>query len=248
MSSTLRKNREAKCRLSIPRASTFFFFAVAVLATKVFVTILWEYRYYFPANFHATFLLGREGSFHGVYAFSFYVHLVVAPITLLLGVFLVMTGQIPTPLQRRWHRIAGRVQAVLVILFLVPSGLVMAEHAIAGPIAGVGLACLSLATGLSVAATAMTAIRRKMPSHRRWAIRSVILLTSPLLLRFFTGAAFVMQIDSPEFYRLNAWVSWLLPLTIYETWFFYRSEFESPQVLFKTPSRSDSANDSLQKT
>ncbi|TWT64562.1 DUF2306 domain-containing protein [Allorhodopirellula solitaria] len=208
-------------RLRRPRPRTILLLALALVAAKVFVTILVEYRFYFPADFQSTFLHGREATFAGLYAIAFYTHLIVAPTTLLLAVLLVTTGRKPNPAASKWHRVAGRVQFGLVVFLLVPSGLVMATHALAGPVAAVGLVCLSLATGLSVAAAAVTAIGGHLRSHRRWAIRSAILLGSPLLLRFATGAAFVIQRDTPGFYRLNAWASWLLPLACYEVWCYY---------------------------
>lgn len=63
MSISLPHQRQRKMGLPNSWATTFFIFAAAALATKVFVTILAEYRFYFPANFQSTFLLGREASF-----------------------------------------------------------------------------------------------------------------------------------------------------------------------------------------
>jgi hypothetical protein len=62
--------------------------------------------------------------------------------------------------------------------------------------------------------------------HRRWATRCFLLLASPLLLRLIAGAAIVTHMESDWFYRLNAWLSWLIPLTIYETWWRCRSSDE----------------------
>ncbi len=243
----LSRQHPAMTWVRFPRANALFVFAISLLATKIFALILAEYRFYFPANFEATFLLGRENSFHGVYAVAFYTHLIVAPLTLLLALFLVSTGLRSMATRRRGHRLAGRVQAGLVIGFLVPSGLVMATQALAGPIAGVGFMCLSLATGLSVTATAVTAIRCQLKLHRRWAIRSAILLASPLLLRFLAGAAFMLQVDSPEFYRVNAWVSWLLPLAAYQVFCVFVSETPHRWRRFLNPfTESRSRDESLQ--
>jgi hypothetical protein len=92
-----------------------------LLICKVTLSVVLGYRDYFPPNFDADFLQGREVYFWGLYALAFYTHLMSGPASLLLGTVLVSdrlrTGA-PT-----WHRRLGRVQAALVLLLLAPSGL-----------------------------------------------------------------------------------------------------------------------------
>ena len=46
---------------------TVFVWAAALLFAKVLVGMLWEYQWYFPADFEASaFLTGRRMSFQGV--------------------------------------------------------------------------------------------------------------------------------------------------------------------------------------
>ncbi len=107
---------------------------------------------------------------------------------------------------------------LLVLAVVVPSGLVMATQAHAGPIAAYGFASLSIATAACAMMALYFARNRNFRSHPSWAIRCFLLLASPLLLRLISGAAIVTQMESEWFYRLNAWVSWLIPLVIYEIW------------------------------
>ena len=58
--------------------------------------------------------------------------------------------------------------------------------------------------------------RGNIAAHQRWATRCFILLISPLLLRIMSGAAVVFQLDSHWTYPVNAWLSWLVPLTVHE--------------------------------
>ena len=58
---------------------------LVLLGLKVLLTILWEYRLYFPADFDATFLIGREKFFYGIYCWAFYAHIVTVPIAIVLG-------------------------------------------------------------------------------------------------------------------------------------------------------------------
>lgn len=190
--------------------------AAGVLLAKVLLAILWEYRWYFPADFDASFLSGRRYTFDGVYRVAFYTHIISGPVALLLGLFLILSG--PRVRFSRLHRVVGRVLAAIVLVIVVPSGLVMASEAYAGPIAGWGFASLSIATGVSIAAAAYFARKRQLALHQRWAGRCFILLCSPLLLRVISGAVIAMQLESDWSYRFNAWASWLLPLAVFEVW------------------------------
>ena len=191
--------------------------AASLLFVKTFVAILVEYRWYFPPDFEASaFLTGRRESFRGIYPAAFYTHLVSGPLALVFGVMLMLTGG--RPRFRTLHRLAGRGQMLLVLLAVVPSGLVMAAEAYSGPIAGCGFAALSLATGACALAAIWHARARCFASHRLWASRCFVLLGSPLLLRIVAGATIVTGIESEWTYRLNAWLSWLVPLAIFEAW------------------------------
>lgn len=197
--------------------------AVSALFAKVLVSILLEYRWYFPADFDASeFLSGRRHTFFGVYRSAFYAHIVSGPIAVILGAFLMLSGG--RSRYRRLHRYSGRLLMLIVLGVVLPSGLVMARQAYAGQIAAWGFASLSVATA-ACAATAWRLVRaRKFQTHRRWATRCFILLASPLLLRLIAGAVIVMQMESEWSYRLNAWLSWLIPLAIYEFWWRYHAK------------------------
>ena len=59
--------------------------AAGLLFAKVLLEILYEYRWYFPANFEAAFLIGRQDSFVGLYRAAFYAHVISGPLAILLG-------------------------------------------------------------------------------------------------------------------------------------------------------------------
>ncbi|MEE2938001.1 MAG: DUF2306 domain-containing protein [Planctomycetota bacterium] len=189
---------------------------VSVALLKILAMILWEYRNYFPPNYESAFLTGRRGRLVGVYGAAFYLHLLSGPVTLLLGGWLLFSG--PRSRHKTLHQISGRIQAMLVLFVLVPSGLIMASQALAGPIAGIGFASLALATGGTMTLSVIEARHKRRSSHRLWATRCFILLASPLLLRMVTGATIVLDSESAFTYRLNAWLSWLIPLGVYEIW------------------------------
>jgi uncharacterized membrane protein len=172
------------------------------------------YRDYFPPNFNADFLLGRERYFWGSYAIAFYVHLLSGPPALVLGLIL-LSPQFRNSFPG-WHRRLGRVQVLNVLFLVAPSGLGMAYYALTGRIAAVGLGLLAIATAGCVACGWRAAVHRNFASHQRWMTRTFVLLSSAVVIRISGGLATVAGWDEPWVYTCSAWLSWLIPLAVYE--------------------------------
>lgn len=190
--------------------------AAALLILKVTLSVVLGYGDYFPPNFDADFLLGREAYFWGAYSGAFYAHLVSGPVSLLLGTLLISERfRVYAP---RWHRRLGRLQVACILLLVVPSGLWMARHAATGAMAGAGLGMLAIATGACAALGWRAAVGRKFDAHRRWMWRTYLLLCSAVVIRLIGGLATVAQFDALWLYPLSAWISWLVPLLVYEIW------------------------------
>lgn len=203
-------------RISPSQAKRIVAIAAAVVVCKVLVEILRNYPDYLPPNFAADFLLGREGYFWRGYHLSFYVHLTVGPVTLVLGMLLIsdrFRSRWP-----RWHRRLGRAQASFILALLVPSGLWMAAYAASGPIAGAGLAVLAVLTGASVALGWRAAVSRQFNEHRRWMMRCYLCLCSTVILRLMGGVGMVLEIGAPWYGIQATWTSWAIPLLAYEVW------------------------------
>lgn len=187
------------------------------LVLRVLVAILGNYPDYFPPNFESLFLQGREATFAGGYRVAFYVHICSAPGVLVSGLVL-----LSETVRRRFpggHRVLGRVHAAVVLGLVLPSSLVMAQHAFGGWPAGVSFALLSVATAGCTLAGVVTARRRQFARHRRWMVRSFVLLCSAVVLRLISGAATVVGVESPETaYIAAAWASWLVPLAAAEVY------------------------------
>jgi hypothetical protein len=191
----------------------------AILIVKVTLSIVWVYRDYFPPNFASDFLLGREAYFWGPYRWAFYAHLVAGPPTLVFGLILLSNS-----LRRRFtaaHRALGKVQVALVLLLLTPSGLWMARYAGSLP-ADTGFATLALATAACTLQGWRTAMARRFADHRRWMVRSYLLLCSAVVLRLIGGLAAVTGVGQSWSYPLAAWASWLVPLAAFEAIEAYR--------------------------
>jgi hypothetical protein len=192
---------------------------VGLLILKVTLSVVLAYRDYFPADFESDFLFGRESYFWGAYAWAFYAHILAGPITLVLGLVL-LSGRFRARLPQ-WHRRLGRVQGVLVLGLLVPSGLWMAWYVqaegAARAVAATGLAALSVATGTCVAVGWHAAVQRRFAVHRVWMVRCYLLLCSAVVLRAIGGLSLVTDVDGDWRYAATAWGSWVVPLGVLES-------------------------------
>ncbi len=115
-----------------------------LLVCQTVLAVLFSFRDYFPPNFRSDFLLGRDAYFFGLYQWAFYAHILSGPFTLIAGLLLLSDSlRLRAP---QWHRRLGKVQILVVLLVLAPSGLWMARYAITGAVAAVGFAVLAVAT------------------------------------------------------------------------------------------------------
>jgi uncharacterized membrane protein len=188
----------------------------ALLTLRVLATILANYPDYFPPNFDSLFLQGREATFNGAYPPAFYVHIFSAPVAMANG--LMLMSEYVRRRFGRLHRWAGRVQVAVLLLFMLPSSVVMSRHAFGGWPAGLSFLLLSLATAGCAVLGVVYARRRRFDSHRRWMTRCFVLMCSAVVLRLVSGTAALVGVRSPEAaYIAAAWFSWLFPLAAYET-------------------------------
>jgi len=185
-----------------------------VLVIKVTASIVSNYHDYLPPNFASDFLRGRESHFVGMYRWAFYMHIVSGPVALILG--LILVGERFRVRFPRGHRLLGRVQVAGVLFLVTPSGLWMARYAAAGPVAGVSLAALAIATAVCVTLGTRAAMRRRFSEHRRWMWRCYLLLCSAVVLRLIGGLATVLESTASWVDPMATWVSWLVPLSVFE--------------------------------
>lgn len=187
-----------------------------LLVLRVLVAIVANYPDYFPPRFDSLFLEGREATFQGMYRVAFYIHIFVGPIALING--LILLSETIRKRCGKLHRMLGRVQVAVLVCLLLPSSLVMSQHAYGGWLAGLSFAALSLLTGICAILGVKYARERKFVQHRRWMLRTFILLCSAVVLRLISGMLDTIKVSHPEFaYIIASWCSWLLPLLIFET-------------------------------
>ncbi|TWT59423.1 DUF2306 domain-containing protein [Rubinisphaera italica] len=185
-----------------------------LLIVKVTIGIVLGYNFYLPPDFNSDFLRGREDYFYGVYCWAFYVHIISGPITLFLGLLL-----LSEPLRNaypHWHRCMGRCQGLIALFLLAPSGLWMSQYASGGTAATISLALLSCLTAVAVGLGWNAALQRRFELHRRWMLRSYLMICSAVVLRLLGGLGSLLG-EVPSWYDpATTWLSWLVPLIIFE--------------------------------
>lgn len=185
------------------------------LVLRVLVTIVANYPDYFPPNFDALFLQGRELTFRGAYRAAFYFHIFSAPVVLVGG--LILLSETVRRRCGRLHRVLGRVQVVVLLGLVLPTSVVMSRHAFGGWPAGLSFLLLSVATAGCAVVGVVQAKRRRFDRHQRWMLRCYVLICSAVVLRLISGAAGLVGVPNPEAaYVAAAWSSWLLPLAAFE--------------------------------
>ena len=186
-----------------------------LLILRVLVAILANYPDYFPPNFDSLFLQGREATFTGAYRPAFYIHIFSGPVVLFNG--LILMSEYVRRHHAGLHRLLGRVQVVVLLLFVLPTSVVMSQHAFGGWPAGLSFCLLSATTASCAIVGVVYARRGSYDRHRRWMLRSYVLICSAVALRLISGTAGLVGVPSPEeAYIVAAWSSWLLPLAAYE--------------------------------
>jgi uncharacterized membrane protein len=209
-----------------------------VLILRVLVAILANYPDYFPPNFDALFLQGREATFTGAYRPAFYIHIFSGPVVLFNG--LILMSEYVRRHHRGLHRFLGRFQVVVLLLLVLPSSIVMSRHAFGGWPAGLSFLLLTAATASCAIVGVVHARRGRYDRHRRWMLRSYILICSAVALRLISGTAGLLGVPSAEAaYVVAAWSSWLLPLAAYEI--VERLAKRRPAIAAAAPTPSPSA-------
>lgn len=108
----------------------------------------------------------------------------------------------------------------------------MARYAATGGVAAAGLGSLAIVTAACVALGWRAAVQRRFADHRRWMLRTFILLCSAVVIRIIGGLASVLEFDAAWVYSASCWMSWLLPLLVFESWQVVgqRSRLSSPPL------------------
>jgi len=145
---------------------------------------------------------------------SFYTHISLAGIALLIGWLLFLKKLRAKHLHL--HRLIGKVYIISVLLSSL-AGYYIAYHATGGIYAVYGFSGMSTAWLLTTI-IAYKAIRaRDIKKHERWMIRSYAVTFTGVTFRLWLPfLKFAFQMDFLEAYPISSWVSWMANLLVAE--------------------------------
>jgi hypothetical protein len=169
---------------------------------------------YFSFKYDIGFLLTKQSILHSkLWRLAFYTHISSS-------LFVLITGGIQfarTNASPKFHRIAGTIYALTILLISAPSGLVMSVYANGGVAAKFSFALISILWWLFTYQAYTTAKNKKWDSHRAFMLRSFALTLSAITLRTYALAlpAFI-HLAAKDAYTLVSYMSWIPNLLIAE--------------------------------
>jgi hypothetical protein len=161
------------------------------------------------------FLLTKQRVYHiGWWRFGFYVHVFTSVLVLLAG----FTQFNRFFLYKRplWHRRAGWVYIVAVLLLSAPSGFLIALKANGGLPARISFVLLSVTWFITTLQALLHVKKRLFEKHADWMLRSYALTLSAIALRTYAWLFDMLNVHMAprNVYILIAWISWLPNLLV----------------------------------
>lgn len=151
----------------------------------------------------------------------FAIHMIAGGLSLLLVPLAILLRGRP-----RWHRPVARTAALAVLV----AGVTAFPVALVAPVtwgSALGFSAQG-ATWLALLALGIRAIRRRdVPRHRAFMLLMAAATSGAVFFRIYLAlwAIFAQGRGYALFYALDAWVAWLLPLTLVSLWLKRRGEW-----------------------
>lgn len=171
---------------------------------------------YVPYNTDVAFLRIKQDVIgFTYYKIAFFTHVYTSFFLMILGAIQFIFPV--TKKTKKWHRISGRMYALIIILLSGPSGLIMAYHANGGIISQVSFIILCLLWITFTCLAVFYALQKKITAHRKFAMRSFALTISAISLRLFKYLIVIFFHPQPmDAYRIVAWLGWTFNLLVVE--------------------------------
>ena len=174
---------------------------------------------FFTYEFVLQYFIWNEQSYGYYWAFRLPLifHVVGGLLALLSGLFQLWTGLGATNMQV--HPMTGKIYLAGVAIGATGAFILSVSSSFFGPTFGVALFCLALAW-VSTSGMAVFCIRKgNTRLHRQWMIRSYILTFAFVTFRIFTDYIPYEAwwgLTRPEISNATIWVSWVMPMMVYE--------------------------------
>jgi hypothetical protein len=177
---------------------------------------------YIPYNTDVAFLRIKQDVIGlTYYKIAFFTHVYTSIFLMVLGAFQFLFPV--TVKTKKWHRLSGRLYALLIVFFSGPSGLIMAYHANGGFISQISFIILSLLWIFFTGLAAFYAFKRNIIAHKKFALRSFALTLSAISLRLFKYLiVFFFHPQPMDAYRIVAWLGWSFNLLLVEVIIYWK--------------------------
>ena len=171
---------------------------------------------YIPLNTNVSFLMIKqtEVTERPEYLYFFYTHVYTSIFILLTGFLAILRKDFGL---KSFHRNAGKIYILLILLFSAPSGIYMGIFANGGFLSKLSFVILGCLWWFSTYKAFNLAQQKKFKEHKQWMWRSFALTLSAITLRMLKVIIVYLFHPNPmDVYQIIAWLGWIPNLLLIE--------------------------------
>ncbi|WP_404984453.1 DUF2306 domain-containing protein [Chryseobacterium sp. M5] len=171
---------------------------------------------YIPLDTNVSFLMIKQTEVEQrpEYLYFFYTHVYTSIFVLLAGFLAILRKDFRL---KNFHRNAGKIYILLILLFAAPSGIYMGIFANGGFLSKISFVILGSLWWFSTFKAFQLARQRKFKEHKQWMWRSFALTISAITLRMWKVIIVYLFHPNPmDVYQIIAWLGWIPNILLIE--------------------------------
>lgn len=201
---------------------------VAFWSVMMFLTGLLSFNalhYYTFSPYYGILPEKQEAFTNWLWTISLYVHMGTGVVC--LGIPLVLFIGLYFGLEKKWHRLLGKIYVIDTILFVVPTGMYMALFAKGGTSTQIGFLVQGVLLGITTYVAFVLAKNRQLIHHKQWMIRSYAFASAVITFRVLHILFYYIEIPYIINYELSQWLCLLVNAFVAEAVIAYQNNFNS---------------------
>lgn len=171
---------------------------------------------YIPLDTNVSFLMIKQTEVEQrpEYLYFFYTHVYTSIFVLLAGFLAILRKDFRL---KNFHRNAGKIYILLILLFAAPSGIYMGIFANGGFLSKISFVILGFLWWFTTFKAFQLARQRKFKEHKQWMWRSFALTISAITLRMWKVIIVYLFHPNPmDVYQIIAWLGWIPNILLIE--------------------------------
>ena len=171
---------------------------------------------YVPAKPDVSFLMIKQTEVlsRSEYLTLFYIHVYTSIFVLLSGFFAILRPNFGI---KNFHKTAGKIYVLLLLVFAAPSGIYMGIFANGGFFSVLSFLILGVLWWFSTFKAYQMIRKKKYKLHRQWMWRSFALSLSAITLRMWKVIiVYFFQPNPMDAYQIVAWLGWIPNILLIE--------------------------------